>query len=162
MGSILYMKEVPQNGGGDTLFASTYAAYDALSPAMKTFLEGLTAVHDTERLRGVIDIKKSAPEKFAAAEHPVVRTHPETKRKCLYVNGVFTSHIVQLSRSESDAVLAFLYRHQEIPQFQCRFKWEVGSIAFWDNRCTLHHAVWDYYPYRRCGHRVTICGDRPF
>jgi len=161
MGSILYMKEVPPTGGGDTLFASTNAAYDALSQAMKSFLSGLTAIHDTERLRGGAYIKNPT-ERFGFAEHPVVRTHPETKRKSLFVNGVFTSHIVQLSKSESDALLGFLYRHQEAPQFQCRFKWEPGSIAFWDNRCTLHHAVWDYYPHRRYGHRVTICGDRPF
>jgi len=160
LGSLLYMKEVPPNGGGDTLFASTYAAYDALSPAMKKFLEGLTAIHDGERLRGM-NFTRNYLEKLIASEHPVVRTHPETGRKCLFVNRVYTSHIVQLSKPESDALLAYLYAHMEIPLFQCRFKWQPNSIAFWDNRCALHHAVWDYYPQRRYGHRVTICGDKP-
>jgi taurine dioxygenase len=154
------MTVVPENGGGDTLFASTSAAYDALSPAMKRFLEGFTAIHDGERLRGDYSIKKSS-ERLIASEHPVVRTHPVTNRKCLYVNRVYTSHIVGLSKPESDAVLAYLYQHMEQAQFQCRFKWRPGSIAFWDNRCTLHLAIWDYYPERRYAERVTLCGERP-
>jgi len=161
LGSLLYMREAPANGGGDTLFASTAAAYDALSPSMKEFLEGLTAIHDGEQLRVRVNALRNPDERQLFSEHPVVRTHPETGRKCLFVNRVYTSHIVQLTKSESDAVLAYLFAHMEIPQFQCRFKWQTNSIAFWDNRSALHHAVWDYFPQRRFAHRVTICGDRP-
>ena len=161
LGSLLYMREAPANGGGDTLFASTTAAYDALSASMKKFLEGLTAIHDGEQLRRDVKALRNPNERQIFSEHPVVRTHPETGRKCLFVNRIYTSHIVQLTKSESDALLAYLYAHMEIPQFQCRFKWQTNSLAFWDNRSTLHHAVWDYFPQRRFAHRVTICGDRP-
>jgi taurine dioxygenase len=161
MGSILYMHELPPVGG-DTLFASMYAAYEALSEPMKRFLEPLTARHEGEHVYrgryGVDDTGKT----FPAAEHPVIRTHPVSRRKALFVNGGFTRRIVQLSRAESDAVLQFLYRHVETPEFHCRFRWQVNSVAFWDNRCVQHHAMWDYYPQRRHGHRVTIKGDRPF
>ncbi len=92
----------------------------------------------------------------------MIRTHPETGRQSIYVNASFTSHIPQLSRRESDAVLGYLYAHCARPEFQCRFRWEVGSIAFWDNRCAQHHALWDYFPNVRSGNRVTIKGDRPF
>jgi len=161
MGSILYMHELPPVGG-DTLFASMYAAYEALSEPMKRFLEPLTAMHEGEHVYrgryGVDDTGKTFPK----AEHPVVRTHPVSGRKALYVNGGFTTRIVQLKRPESDALLQFLYRHVETPEFHCRFRWQVNSIAFWDNRCMQHHAMWDYYPQRRHGHRVTIRGDKPF
>ena len=161
MGSILYMHELPPVGG-DTLFASMYAAYDALSEPMKRFLEPLTARHEGEHVYrgryGLDDKGKSFPK----AEHPVIRTHPVSGRKALFVNYGFTTRIVQLARTESDAVLQFLYRHVETPEFQCRFRWQVNSVAFWDNRCVQHHAMWDYYPQRRHGHRVTIKGDRPF
>ena len=161
MGSILYMHELPPVGG-DTLFASMYAAYEALSEPMKRFLEPLTAMHEGEHVYrgryGVDDTGKTFPR----AEHPVVRTHPVSGRKALYVNGGFTTRIVQLKRPESDALLQFLYRHVETPEFHCRFRWQVNSIAFWDNRCMQHHAMWDYYPQRRHGHRVTIRGDKPF
>ncbi len=161
MGSILYMHELPPVGG-DTLFASMYAAYEALSEPMKRFLAPLTAMHEGEHVYrgryGVDDTGKTFPK----AEHPVVRTHPVSGRKALYVNGGFTTRIVQLTRPESDALLQFLYRHVETPEFHCRFRWQVNSIAFWDNRCMQHHAMWDYYPQRRHGHRVTIRGDKPF
>ena len=161
MGSILYMHELPPVGG-DTLFASMYAAYEALSEPMKRFLEPLTAMHEGEHVYrgryGVDDRGKVFPK----AEHPVIRTHPVSGRKALYVNGGFTTRIKQLPRPESDAVLQFLYRHVETPEFHCRFRWQVNSVAFWDNRCVLHHAMWDYYPQRRHGHRVTIKGDKPF
>jgi taurine dioxygenase len=161
MGSILYMHDLPPVGG-DTLFASMYAAYEALSEPMKRFLEPLTAMHEGEHVYrgryGVDDTGKTFPK----AEHPVVRTHPVSGRKALYVNGGFTTRIVQLKRPESDALLQFLYRHVETPEFHCRFRWQVNSIAFWDNRCMQHHAMWDYYPQRRHGHRVTIRGDKPF
>jgi taurine dioxygenase len=161
MGSILYMHELPPVGG-DTLFASMYAAYEALSEPMKRLLEPLTALHEGEHVYrgryGVDDTGKTFPK----AEHPVVRTHPVSGRKALYVNSGFTTRIVQLKRPESDALLQFLYRHVETPEFHCRFRWQVNSIAFWDNRCMQHHAMWDYYPQRRHGHRVTIRGDKPF
>jgi len=161
MGSILYMHELPPVGG-DTLFASMYAAYDALSDALKRFLEPLTAIHDGEHIyRGRYEID-DAGKVFPRAEHPVIRTHPVSGRRALFVNRAFTTRIVQLARLESDAVLAHLYRHVETPEFQCRFRWRVNSIAFWDNRCVQHHAMWDYYPARRHGHRVTIKGDKPF
>jgi taurine dioxygenase len=161
MGSILYMHELPPVGG-DTLFASMYAAYDALSEPMKRFLEPLTAMHEGEHVyRGRYGVNDTG-KVFPKAEHPVVRTHPVSGRKALYVNGGFTTRIVQLKRAESDAVLQFLYRHAETPEFHCRFRWQVNSMAFWDNRCMQHHAMWDYYPQRRHGHRVTIKGDKPF
>jgi taurine dioxygenase len=161
MGSILYMHELPPVGG-DTLFASMYAAYDALSEPMKRFLEPLTAMHEGEHVyRGRYGVDDTG-RVFPRAEHPVIRTHPVSGRKALFVNGGFTTRIVQLSRTESDAVLQFLYRHVETPEFHCRFRWQVHSIAFWDNRCVQHHAMWDYFPQRRHGHRVTVKGDRPF
>jgi taurine dioxygenase len=161
MGSILYMHELPPVGG-DTLFASMYAAYDALSEPMKRFLEPLTAMHEGEHVyRGRYGVDDTG-RVFPKAEHPVIRTHPVSGRKALFVNGGFTTRIVQLKRAESDAVLQFLYRHVETPEFHCRFRWQVNSVAFWDNRCVQHHAMWDYYPQRRHGHRVTIKGDRPF
>jgi len=163
MGSILHIHTLPETGG-DTLFANMEAAYEALSPPMQAFLDGLTAVHKGERLyrgryahQGVEDATKVYP----SAEHPVVRRHPETGRKCLFVNPTFTDHIVQLSRHESDALLAMLYAHAAQPAFQCRFRWAKHSIAIWDNRCTQHQALWDYYPATRSGYRVTIKGDRP-
>ena len=161
MGSILYMHELPPVGG-DTLFASMYAAYDALSEPMKRMLEPLTAMHEGEHVyRGRYGVN-DAGRVFPKAEHPIVRTHPVSGRKALYVNGGFTTRIVQLKRAESDALLHFLYRHVETPEFHCRFRWQVNSVAFWDNRCVQHHAMWDYYPQRRHGHRVTIKGDKPF
>jgi taurine dioxygenase len=160
MGSILYMHELPPVGG-DTLFASMYAAYDALSEPMKRLLEPLTAMHEGEHVyRGRYGMDETG-KVYPKAEHPVVRTHPVSGRKALYVNRGFTTRIVQLKRHESDAVLQLLYRHIETPEFQCRFRWRVNSVAFWDNRCVQHHAMWDYYPQRRHGHRVTIKGDRP-
>jgi taurine dioxygenase len=161
MGSVLYMRELPPVGG-DTLFASMYAAYAGLSDRMQRFLEGLTAVHDGEPVYrgryGYDDRGRSFPR----AEHPVVRTHPATGRPALFVNRGFTTRIVQLSRAESDAVLQMLFRHVETPEWSCRFRWQVDSVAFWDNRCVQHHALWDYYPQRRRGYRVTIRGDKPF
>jgi taurine dioxygenase len=162
MGSILYIKDCPPEGG-DTLFANMYAAYDALSERMKSHLEGLEAVHDGEHVYrglyanfGVAD-KPSYPK----ARHPVVRTHPWTGRKCLYVNQGFTTQIVGLPFEESQALLGYLFRHMAHPLFQCRFRWSPNAIAFWDNRCAQHHAIWDYWPHRRYGNRVTVRGERP-
>lgn len=162
LGTILYMLEVPPVGG-DTLFASMYAAYEGLSEPMKRLLEGMTAIHDGEHVyRGRYEGVKEEARVYPRAEHPVIRTHPVSGRKGLFVNRSFTTRIVQLRKPESDAILEMLYRHIETPEFHCRFQWQPGSIAFWDNRCAQHHAMWDYYPNRRRGLRVTIKGDAPF
>jgi taurine dioxygenase len=163
MGSILYIREVPPLGG-DTLFANMYAAYDALSERMKAHLDGLLALHDGEHVyRGLYsDVGVADRPSYPRARHPVVRTHPETGRKGLYVNSGFTTRILDLPTDESDALLRYLFRHIEHPAFQCRFRWTAGAIAFWDNRCAQHHAVWDYWPGRRYGNRVTVKGDKPF
>ena len=149
--------------GGDTLFASMYAAYEALSDPMKHLLNGLTAIHDgapyyreVNRIIGRDDGGKTYPSN----EHPVIRVHPETQRKCLFVNRMFTTRLVGLPRSESDALLAFLFEHVRNPEFQVRFRWAPHSIALWDNQCTQHFAVWDYFPELRSGHRVTVKGSR--
>jgi len=160
MGSILYMRELPPVGG-DTLFASMYTAYEALSDSMKRFLEGLTARHEGRHVFGGRQGARSDAA-YPEAEHPVIRTHPVSGRRALFVNRGFTTRIVQLKRPESDALLELLYRHIETPEFHCRFRWRTNSIAFWDNRCVQHHALWDYYPARRLGYRVTISGDKPF
>jgi taurine dioxygenase len=164
LGSVLYLHTVPPVGG-DTLFASMYAAYDALSPRMKTYLEGLTALHSGERsyrrtneLIGVDDRGRAYPQ----ANHPVVRTHPVTKKRALFVNRNFTYRINEVGDEESDAILNYLYDHAEKPDFQVRFRWEPNSVAFWDNRAVQHLAVWDYFPATRSGSRVTVRGDRPF
>jgi taurine dioxygenase len=162
MGSILYLTQVPPDGGGDTLFANMYRAYETLSEPVKKMLAGLSAIHSGERYYrgryGVDDAGKTYP----SSEHPVVRTHPVTRRKSLFVNRVFTLCIAGLKKTESDAILEMLYKHIETPEFCVRFRWQANSIAFWDNRCTQHQALWDYFPHKRYGHRVTICGDRPF
>ncbi|MCE8020354.1 taurine dioxygenase [Halomonas sp. MCCC 1A11036] len=170
LGSILYLREVPEFGG-DTLFSSGYAAYEALSPAMQIFLEGLTAVHSGEatyRLhygnqaaqdRSCFGIKSDTP--YPEAVHPVVRRHSETGRKSLFVNRGFTREIVELGHAESQGLLEFLYRHQETPEFQVRVQWTANTVTLWDNRCTQHRAVFDYAGKARRGERVTIKGDRP-
>ena len=161
LGTILQMLEVPPVGG-DTLFASMYAAYESLSEPMRRMLDGMTAIHDGELVyRGRYDDSDDEGKTFPRSEHPVVRTHPVSGRKALFVNRLFTSRIVQLSKSESDAVLGLLVEHAASPMFQCRFRWRPGSVAFWDNRCAQHYALWDYYPNRRRGLRVTIKGERP-
>jgi taurine dioxygenase len=163
MGSILRMFEVPPEGG-DTLFASMYAAYDALSDRMKAYLEGLVAIHDgAPYYREVNTIlgRDDGGRSYPRATHPVVRVHPVSGRKCLFVNPMFTTRIVGLPKAESDAILELLFHHVEDPAFHCRFRWAPHSIAFWDNRCTQHFAVWDYFPRTRSGYRVTIRGERP-
>lgn len=159
MGSILYLHSLPDHGG-DTLFASMYAAYEALTPAMQAFLEPLTAVHDGNHVYKALfpDLAKTYP----CNSHPVIRTHPVTGRKLLFVNSSYTTRINELSKQESDALLGFLFEHVKNPNFQVRFRWQGHSIAFWDNRCTQHFAVWDYFPETRSGFRVTVAGDKPF
>ncbi|HEX2591591.1 MAG TPA: TauD/TfdA family dioxygenase [Rhizomicrobium sp.] len=167
LGSVLRALEVPPVGG-DTLFADMYAAYDGLSDAIKAEIEGKVAVHDfahfrvAMRNRGLSDAEIEAfNKKYPMVEHPVVRTHPETGRKCLYVNVAFTQHIVGLTLERSAELLKHLYAQAAIPEYQCRFRWQKNSIAFWDNRSSQHYAVSDYYPAVRQMERVTIIGDRP-
>jgi len=163
LGSILYLHTVPPVGG-DTLFASQRAAYDALSPRMRAYLDGLTAFHDGGPNYRATNAKIGKPEDgrvYPNAHHPVVRTHPVTGRKALYVNRGFTQRIDGLPDDESRAVLQFLIEHSTKPDFQVRFRWRANSVAFWDNRAVQHLAVWDYFPQTRSGFRVTIKGDRP-
>jgi len=151
LGSILHITQTAPNGGGATLFGSMYAAYEALSPLMQTYLEGLTATHDGRRVFG-----PDAP----VNSHPIVVRHPETGRRLIFVNKAMTSHIDGLPRDESEAILGFLYAHCQKPEFHVRFQWRDHSIAFWDNRCTQHKAIWDYYPNVRLGYRIQIKGDK--
>jgi taurine dioxygenase len=163
LGSILRAIEVPPVGG-DTLFVDMHAAFTRLSPEMQRFVSGLTAVHDIARVFAA-RLGKPAAElhaKYPPMEHPVVRTHPETGLPCLYVNGAFTSHIKGLSPRESDDLLAHLYAQAADPEIQCRFRWQPGSIAFWDNRSSQHFAASDYFPARRVMERVTVAGCRPY
>lgn len=159
MVSMLHLKEVPAVGG-DTLFASMTAAYDALSRPMQQFLEGLTAVHDSARIWSKVGgMRPDVP--YPRSVHPVVAVHPETGRKLLFVNRVFTSHVEGLCEPESETLLAMLYRHIESPRFMCRFRWQPHSVAIWDNRCTQHQALFDYFPARRSGLRATVHGTPP-
>jgi taurine dioxygenase len=159
MGSMLYVKETPAIGcGGDTLFANMHLALEMLSPAMQGFLESLSAIHDGELpWKGF-----TPPPGLPKTEHPVVVRHPETGRKTLFVNSGFTSHIVQLSVGESQTLLKMLFdlvAHE--PILHCRVRWAPNTLVVWDNRCTQHHAVWDYFPHSRYGERVTVLGTRP-
>jgi taurine dioxygenase len=166
LGSMLVAREVPEHGG-DTLFASMHAAYDALSDGLKRTLEGLRAVHSSRHIFGPEaryhgnDLKGRLHNPEAATQdavHPVVIRHPDTGRKALYVNGNFTVGIEGWTKEESEALLGFLYRHGQRPEFTCRFRWRNGSIALWDNRSTWHLAVNDYHGQRRLMHRITIEG----
>ena len=162
LASALYITEVPPSGGGDTLFASMYEAYDTLSSPIKSLLQELTDFHD-----GFKDLKhygyKLKPEDtYPQANHPVVIAHPVTGRPVLFVNQPFTSHINELDRTESDAVLRMLYRHVERnTRFHCRVKWQENTVVLWDNRAVHHHAIWDYYPESRTGERVTVRQPAP-
>ena len=167
LGSVLRAVEVPLVGG-DTLFADMYAAYDGLSDEVKARIEGAVAIHDfahfraAMRRRGKTEAEIEAMNQlYPMVEHPVVRTHPETGRKAIYVNAAFTQSIVGMERAESDALLAHLYAQAAIPEYQCRFRWEPNAIAFWDNRASQHYAASDYWPAVRRMERVTIIGDRP-
>jgi taurine dioxygenase len=167
LGSILRAIELPPVGG-DTLFADMYAAYDGLKDEVKAKIDNAVAVHDFTHFRAGMRKRGMSEEqieemnrKYPMAEHPVVRTHPETGRRCIYVNAAFTLHIVGMEKAESDALLAHLYAQAAIPEYQCRFRWSPGAIAFWDNRASQHYAVSDYFPAVRRMERVTIVGDRP-
>src|SRR6516164_14526 len=152
LGTMLYNHTVPPDGGGDTMFASMYAAYEALSDRMKEYLEGLTATHDGTRVFG-----PGTP----VTVHPVITRHPVTGRKVIFVNQDFTAHINGLQRLEGERMLQFLIDHCNKPEWTCRFRWTPHSIAFWDNRCTHHKAVWDYWPNVRSGYRVQLEGTDP-
>lgn len=157
LGSILYLHTIPDIGG-DTVFSSMYAAYAALSPRMKAHLDGLTAVHDSAVGFGAITPREM---ELPRSSHPVIRTHPVTGKKAIYVNKGFTTAIEGLPASESRALLEFLFQHVQHPMFQCRFTWRPHSIAFWDNRSCQHSAIWDYFPNTRSGYRIQVLGDRP-
>jgi len=164
MGSILRAVTVPQRGG-DTMWADMALAYDGLPKDIRLRVDDLTAVHDFSETfgRGMApdELAKMRAE-FPPAEHPVIRVHPETGRRTIYVNEIFTSRIVGLPRQESDMLLGLLCAQARIPEYQCRFRWEPDSVAFWDNRSTQHYAISDYWPQERVMERVTIVGDRPF
>ena len=168
MGSILRARIVPERGG-DTLWMSLSAAYEALSPTLKAFLDGLVAEHSFEHGFQESLAEPGGRERLADAlaanppvRHPVVRVHPQSGRRCLFVNCLFTTRILELETAESDALLAFLFAHVEREEFSCRFRWEKNSVALWDNRCTQHRPINDYWPERRRMERVVIDGDQPY
>ena len=166
MASMLLAREVPPRGG-DTLFANMYLAYERLSEGMKRLIAPLVAVNasskaDVTRTReDRIKTDAADAKQSYEAEHPVVRTHPETGRKALYVNVAHTVRFRGLTEEESAPLLNYLFQHQVRSEFTCRFAWQVGSIALWDNRCAQHNPVNDYHGYRRVMHRITLAGDRP-
>lgn len=170
LGAVLAAKHLPPYGG-DTLWASSSAAYDALSQPLKQLLDGLTATHDftrsfplerfgntPEALAHYHEVQRTHPP----VVHPVIRTHPVTGRKGLFVNDGFTNRINKLEAAESDALLRFLFAHATRPEFTIRWRWQENDVAFWDNRITQHYAVDDYRPQRRVMHRATILGDKPY
>ncbi len=163
LGSILLAREVPECGG-DTCFANMHLAYERLSEQMQRFCEGLTAVHDISRVfaKRLNKAPEDLHDKYPPMRHPEIRTHPETGERVIYVNTAFTSHIEGLSKEESNWLLQHLYSTAMDVEIQCRFRWQAGSIAFWDNRVCQHLAVSDYFPARRVMERVTIAGDKPF
>jgi taurine dioxygenase len=165
MASMLYAIETPPYGG-DTLFANQYLAYETLSEGLKRTLDHLSGISsslkaDASRTREDAQRAVGAERKVLIAEHPVVRTHPETGRRALYVNVGHTTGFKGWTEEESKPLLEFLFRHQVKPEFTCRFHWEPGSLAFWDNRCVQHNPVNDYHGFKRVMHRVTLAGDRP-
>jgi taurine dioxygenase len=167
MATMLIARETPPRGG-DTLFANMYLAYETLSEGMRRMLDGVVVVNssakaDVTRTREdrVRDSAKDDAKKEYVAEHPAVRTHPETGRKALYVNGGHALRFRDMTVEESAPLLNYLFAHATRPEFTCRFHWEPGSIALWDNRCTQHNPVNDYHGYRRVMHRVTLAGDVP-
>lgn len=176
LGSILYALDVPKTGG-DTLWANMYLAYEALSDGLKETLDGMKAVHKASRAYGLnsrttkrakevskpsMQVRSSKDEAEKEVIHPVIRTHPETGRKLLFVNANFVHRFVGWTEKESESLLTYLWEHATRPAFTCRFRWQKGSIAFWDNRCTQHLALNDYHGQRREMQRVTVCGDKPY
>jgi taurine dioxygenase len=171
LGTALHAQELPPVGG-DTLWTNMYLAYETLSEGMRRLLDGLKAVHSAaraygpqgaivtnEEARGMVI--RSGPEALIEREHPVVRRHPETGRKALFINPVYTLRFAGMSADESAPLLKFLFQHATRPEFTCRFRWSERALALWDNRCTMHFAINDYLGHRRVMHRITIAGDRP-
>ena len=167
LGSILRGIEIPAIGG-DTLFADMEQAYEGLSDEIKERIDGAQALHCwpsawidlAMRSTGISDrdeFRRQCPD----PKHPIVRSHPKTGNKSLYVNAAFTREIIDMGKKESDELLTKLYQQAAIPEYQCRFRWRKNSVAFWDNRCTQHYAVADFFPNRRIVERITICGDIP-
>jgi taurine dioxygenase len=168
MATMLLARELPPYGG-DTMFASMYAAYDALSPALREVLDGLDAVNSS----ALADVSKTREDRIRdhgaveeeqqqfLATHPVVRTHPETGRKALYVNPAHTASFAGMTEEESRPLLQYLFEHATRPEFTCRFRWEVGSMALWDNRGAMHNPINDYHGFTRRMHRITLAGDTP-
>jgi len=166
MGTLLIAREVPPYGG-DTMWASMYAAHEALSPGMQQLLDGLRAVNSS----ALADVSKTREDRIAdsgydsaqeyVAEHPVVRTHPETGRKALYVNVAHTERFVGMTVEESRPLLEYLFAHSVKPEFTCRLRWQVGTLAMWDNRCAMHNPINDYHGHRRVMNRITLAGDVP-
>ncbi len=169
LGSLLYAKEVPASGG-DTLFANMYLAYESLSPGLRRLLDGLRAVNSAgknketlrgDHLAGGAMSRTALDARGLRAEHPVVRRHPVTGRKALYVNRAHTVAFKDMTEAESAGLLGYLFEHAAREDFTCRFRWRAGSLALWDNRCTQHYPLNDYPGQRRVMHRATIEGDRP-
>lgn len=171
MASILYGIEIPSHGG-DTLWINMYEAYEALSPGMKRMLKGLRAMHNGRpygmggvpkdlRTSRSIGIERNNPEADREIAHPVVRLHPESGRKALFLNSIYTGRFEDMSEAESRPLLDYLHQHCLRPEFSCRFRWQPGSLAVWDNRCTLHYAVNDYDGSRRLLHRTQVRGEKP-
>jgi len=163
LGAMLRAVEVPALGG-DTLFADMVAAYEGLAPETKRRIDGLRAIHDFGTSFGLglpAEERERKRRELPPVSHPVVRTHPETGERALFVNPIFTDHVEGVSAAESDALLEQLFREAQVPEYQCRFRWTVDAIALWDNRAVQHYAVNDYWPARRVMERATIAGDRP-
>ena len=163
LGTMLQLHILPETGG-DTMFSNMYSAYNELSDKYKSLLDGLIAIHESEHLyigryedRGVNRDNIKTP----VANHPLIRTHPITGKKAIYVNRTFTTGIEGMNKNESSSILEFLFEHCEHVNFQIRYRWNKNDMAFWDNRCTMHRAIWDYWPNERKGRRVTIKGDKP-
>jgi taurine dioxygenase len=167
MATLLVARELPPYGG-DTLFANQYLAYETLSAGMRRFLDGAAGVSNSAKA----DVTRTREDRLKTdgsararenliAEHPAVRVHPETGRRALYVNTAHTTRFADMTEEESAPILDFLFRHQIRPEFTCRFRWQPGSVAFWDNRCAQHNPVNDYHGFRRVMHRITLAGDTP-
>ena len=170
LGSVLYALEIPPVGG-DTLWANQYVAYETLSDGMRAMLDRLTVMHTPAKIFGLYSKDwskdssvKTAPSEAAEfeTEHPLIRTHPETGRKLLYVSGLYTPRFKDMTEEESQPLIDFLMQQATREEFTCRWRWQKGDVAFWDNRATLHYALNDYSGHRRIMHRVTIAGDRPY
>ena len=164
LGTMLQLHILPECGG-DTMFANMYMAYEALSYPMQKFLSGLKASHESEHFykgRYKTESNGEVGKEYPSAKHPIIRTHPETGRKAIFVNKFFTISIEGLEPQESKFILDFLFGYIEKTEFQIRYRWNKNDMAFWDNRCTMHRAVWDYHPMERKGRRITIKGTIPY